>query len=103
MKKLTITRRITSPLLQAIPQQIKHFDAYMYIVVPRKKNKNVPNHRWGRNVRLEPVTLNWDQMSITIVMPLSINYGIRGFDDLDPNFFEAIEAAFLSLMQSFLT
>jgi hypothetical protein len=37
-----------------------------------------------------------------MTIPLNINYGIRSFDDLDPNFFESIEVAFLSLMHAFL-
>jgi hypothetical protein len=101
-KKLILTRRVTSPFLQAIPQQIEHFDAYMYVVVPRKNGKDIPGHEWGTDVRLEPVELDWDRMNITVTIPLNINYGIRSFDDLDPNFFESIEVAFLSLMHAFL-
>lgn len=37
-------------------------------------------------------------MSIEMTLPDKINYGIESFDDLDPRFFEAVEAAFISLM-----
>ena len=74
----------------------------MYVVVPRRSGKDVPDHKWGTDVRLDPVELDWDHMNITMTIPLNINYGIKGFDDLDPNFFESIEVAFLSMMQSFI-
>lgn len=92
------TRRVTTPFLQSIPQEIDHFDAFMYAIVKRKPGKDFPDNEWGVDARIDPCVLDWDHMSITMTLPDKINYGIESFDDLDPDFFEAIEAAFISLM-----
>ena len=99
---LKLTRRVTSPFIQAIPPQIQRFDAYMYAIVKRKIEKEYPNEIWGIDARIDPCILDWDHMSIQMTMPEKINYGIKSFEDLDPHFFEAIEAAFLSLMHNTL-
>jgi len=95
---MTITRRVTTSFLQAIPQHIKHFDAEAYIVVRRKPDKEVPDHPWGTDVRLDPCTFNWNAQTITITVPEDINYGIHDWNDLDPDFYEMVQASFLMLM-----
>jgi hypothetical protein len=101
MKELLLTRRVTTTFLQAIPTHIDHFDAYIYAVVKRKKGKDL-DEEYGKDVRLDPCYFDWDKKSITIHIPLNINHGITSIDDLEENFFEAIEAAFLILMQGVL-
>lgn len=99
---LKLTRRVTTPFLQSIPPEIEHFDAYMYAVVPRKPGKDFPDEEWGVDARIDPCRLDWEHMSIEMTLPDKINYGIESFDDLDPRFFEAVEAAFISLMHGTL-
>jgi len=94
--KLIIARRVTTTFIQAIPEAITHFDASIYAIVKRKKD--LPNRKWGTDVRLDPVNFDWDRKTITITIPRKINYGIESINDLDPNFFEALEATFISLM-----
>lgn len=96
--KITITRRVTTPFLQAIPSTIEHFDAYIYAIVKRKVGKDIPNEKWGTDVRIDPCKFDWLSKTITINIPLNINFGIISIDDLDPVFFESLEAAFLALM-----
>ncbi len=99
MNEILITRRCTTPFLAAIPPRIAHFDAYLYAVVKRKPGRDVPGHKYGTDVRLDPCTLHWRSKTITIRIPLNINVGVGSVDDLDQTFFEAVEAAFLALMQ----
>jgi len=94
--------RVTTPFLQSIPKQIERFDAYIYAVVDRKSGNQFPDQEYGTKAIIEPCTFDWDHMSIHMTMMEKVNYGIKSFDDLDPQFFEAIEAAFLSLMYSSL-
>lgn len=98
--KIQITRRVTTSFIQSIPAEIEHFDASIYAIVKRKKD--IPKHKWGIDVRIDPAELNWDAKTIMITIPKNINYGIETIDDLDPNFFETIEAAFISMMFSCL-
>ena len=100
MKILTQERRVTSCFLQAIPPQIKHFDAYIYAIVPRKPKKEIPEAEFGTDVRIDPCKFDWDTKSITMQIPLDFNDGITSFDDIDPRFYESIEVAFISLMQN---
>ena len=97
-KIIIITRRVTSSFLKSIPRVIDHFDGYIYAVVKRKPEFEVPDHKWGIDVRLDPCTFNWDLKAITIYLPLSINYGINDINNLHYNFFDGIEAAFLAIM-----
>ena len=99
---LKLVRRVTTPFLQSIPPEIENFDAYMYAIVKRKPGKDFPNHEWGVDARIDPCILDWKHMSIHMTLPDKINYGIDSFDDLEPEFFEAIEAAFVSLIYSCL-
>lgn len=99
MQELKIVRRVTTIFLQAIPSHVDHFDAFVYAVVKRKPGKNT-NHKWGVDVRLDPCVLDWERKSITIHIPFNINHGIESVDDLDPHFFEELEAAFLALMHA---
>ena len=99
---LKLTRRVTTPFLQSIPTEIEHFNAYMYAVVQRKPGKDFPDHEWGVGARIDPCILDFDHLSIEMSLPSKINYGIESFDDLDPRFFEAIEAAFISMMHGVL-
>lgn len=100
LKQLKITKRITSPFLLSLPSTVLHFDAYLYAIVKRKPSKIVPGEKYGLDVRLDPCELDWNTKSITITLPLNINYGIESFDDLDPEFFEAVEAAFVALVHA---
>lgn len=102
MKEIIVTRRVTTPFLQAVPPQVEHFDAYIYAVVKRKPGKDLPHKKWGTDVRLDPCSMDWTRKTITIHIPLNINAGIESVDDLDPRFFEAVEASFLALMQGCL-
>lgn len=95
---LTLTRRVSSSFLRALPIGIEHFDAHIYAVVKRQPGKDLPKEKWGIDVRLDPCVLNWGRKLITIYAPLGINVGIQSFDDLHPDFFEAVEAAFLALI-----
>ena len=97
-KEIKFIRRATTPFLQAIPPIVEHFDAYIYAVVKRKPGKDLPNVKWGTDVRLDPCELDWITKTITITIPLNINNGINSIEDLDSTFFESIEAAFLSLI-----
>lgn len=101
MKEIKITRRITTPFLQAIPKTVEEFDAFMYIVVGRKAEK-VINEKYGDEVRIDPATLHLSRGVITIRIPLNINAGISSIDDLQEDWYESIEAAFLLLIHSCL-
>lgn len=99
MNDIKITRRVTTTFLQCIPEAIKRFDAYMYPIVKRKSGKDIDT-KWGKDVRIDPCEFDWDTKTISIRIPLNINDGIESIDDLDPNFYESIEAAFILLMNS---
>ena len=99
---LKLTRRVTTLFLQELPEQIEHFDAYMYVMVGRKPEKVIPEAEFGTHVRINPCILDWSKKTITMTIPPDINEGIESFNDLDPNFYEAIEAAFLALIKSCL-
>lgn len=101
MKEIKITRRITTPFLQAIPKIVEEFDAFMYIVVGRKAEK-VTDGQYGSEVRIDPATLHLSKGTITIRIPLNINMGISSIDDLEDDWYESIEAAFLLLIHSCL-
>jgi len=101
LKGIYLTRRVTSPFLQAIPPNIQHFDAYLYAVVKRKPEKET-NNEWGKDVRIDPCFLNWEQKIIEMVIPFNINNGIKSIDDLDEEFFEAIQASFIAMMYGML-
>ena len=94
---LIITRRLTSAFLQAVPPHVQAFDAYLYAIVKRRPGKDQPGI-YGKDVRLDPCELNWDQRSITMTIPYNINHGITSADDLDPSFYESVQAAFLALL-----
>lgn len=98
MTQLKITRRVTTPFLEAIPSQIIHFDAYIYAVVKRKKGLDLSDDKFGIDVRINPAILDWEQKTITAIIPYDININITSIDDLDPNWFESLEAAFLALI-----
>ncbi len=102
IKEIKITRRATTPFLQAIPPTINHFDAYIYAIVKRKPGKDLPDTKWGTDVRLDPCEFDWVSKTISITIPLNINIGIESISDLDPTFFEAVEASFLALMHGCL-
>jgi hypothetical protein len=102
MKEIKITKRVTTPFLEAIPPQIEHFDAYIYAVVKRKEGLNIPEDKYGIDVRIDPATLNWKQKTITITIPLNINTGIKTINDLEETWFESLEAAFIMMMHNAL-
>lgn len=101
-KEIKIVRRATTPFLQAIPKIVDHFDAYIYAIVKRKPGKDLPDVKWGTDVRLDPCEFDWVSKTISINIPLNINAGIKSIDDLDPMFFESVEAAFLALLHGCL-
>lgn len=92
------TFRVTTPFLQAIPNSVKHFDAQMYAIVARKKEK-IYDHKYGVEARIDPCILDWDTKTITVYLPKNINYGLLSIDDLEPSFYESLEACFLALLQ----
>lgn len=97
MKEIKVVRRVTTTFLQAVPPQVEHFDAFIYAVVKRKQGRDIDD-KWGKDVRLDPCILDWDKKIITINIPLNINAGITTENDIDPNYFEEVEAAFLALI-----
>ena len=101
-KEIKITRRVTSPFLEAVPPQVYHFDAFIYAVVKRKKGLDIPTEKYGTDVRIDPAEFNWNRKTITATIPLNINTGIASIDDLDPMWFESIEAAFITLIHGCL-
>lgn len=96
MGQFVIRRRVTSTLLDALPPTIKHFDAHLYAIIPRKEDRICPG-QYGSDVRIDPCILDWASGTITMTIPLDINPGLAGLEDLDPDFFEAVQAAFLAL------
>lgn len=100
--EIRITRRVTTPFLEAIPPQIVHFDAYIYAVVQRKDGLDLPDEKYGRDVRIDPAIFNWTRRTITAIVPFGINTGITSLEDLDQNWFESLEASFLTLMHGCL-
>lgn len=101
-KIIRFVRRATTPFLESIPTQVEHFDGYIYAVVKRKHGKDLPGVKWGTDARLDPCEFDWVSKTITINIPLNINVGIESEDDLDPMFFESIEASFLALIHGCL-
>jgi hypothetical protein len=99
---LTIRRRITASMLAAIPPEIQHFDGRLYLVVKRKPDKDVVDHPFGVDVRIDPCEFDWDSKTITLHIPFKINHGIATIADLATGFYDGIEAAFLMLMKSCL-
>ena len=99
MESITITRRLTTPFLQAVPDQIEQFNASIYAIVDRKPHKFVDG-KYGKTVRIDPCVLNWSNKTIKVVIPLDINPGITSIDDILDDWYEAVQAAFLMLMQS---
>jgi hypothetical protein len=96
--EIKVTRRVTTPFVEMIPPQVTHFDAYIYAVVKRKEGLDLPDEKFGTDVRIDPAELNWRRKTITATIPLNINAGIKSLEDLDPNWFESLEAAFLALI-----
>lgn len=101
MEAIEITRRITSPFLQALPPQVEEFDAYIYAVVGRKEGKDITGE-FGKDVRIDPAILRLSQGIITCTIPYNINHGIETIDDLEEDWFEAVQAAFLALVHGCL-
>lgn len=99
-KEIKITRRVTTPFLEAIPPQVMHFDAFIYAIVKRKDGLDIPNDKFGTDVRIDPAVLNWKNKTITVTIPLNINTGISSIHDLEESWFESVEASFLMLIQS---
>lgn len=95
---IIITRRVTSAFINAIPPQIQHFDGYLYAIVKRAKDKDIPDHKYGQDVRIDPCEFDWKSKTITCIIPYNINFGIKHITDIDPMFFESIEASFIALM-----
>ena len=102
MNEIIVSKRVTTSFLDSIPKSIKHFDAYIYAIVKRKPGLDKPDEKWGIDVRIDPCELDWNSKTILMTIPLNINTGIQSIDDLEDNFFEAVQAAFLALMHGCL-
>ena len=102
MNEIIVSRRVTTSFIQSIPASIKHFDAYIYAIVKRKPGRDLPEEKWGTDVRIDPCELDWNSKTILMTIPLNINTGIKSIEDLEDNFFEAVQAAFLALMHGCL-
>lgn len=98
VKEIKVTRRVTTPFLEAIPPQIVNFDSYIYAVVKRREGLDIPDVKYGTDVRIDPAVLNWKRKTITVTIPLNINIGIKSIDDLNPTWYESLEAAFLAII-----
>jgi hypothetical protein len=92
---ITVARRLTSSFLQAMPVQVDQLESYMYLVVQRKPGKDIPDDEYGTGVRIE-AKLDFARKVIFMTIPLGINKGISDIEDFEPNWYEAVEAAFLS-------
>ena len=99
MSKIVITKRVTSLFLASIPPNVQEFNAFVYAVVPRKDHKIIEGE-YGKDVRLDPCYLDWVTKTITITIHLNINPGIQSIEDLKPEYFESLQAAFLALLLS---
>jgi hypothetical protein len=97
---LIITRRVTSTFLAALPDNVTEFSAYLYAVVSRSPQAIVKDHKFGLQARIDPCYFDWTTKSITMYLPQNINPGINSLDDLDPTFYDGIEAAFIALILS---
>jgi len=102
-KIITLTKRATSPFLVAIPSQITHFDARIYVVVKRKPGLDLPHKKYGQNVRLDPVSFDWCSKLFTINIPLDINIGISSIEDIEEDWFDSVQAALLMFMVNTLS
>lgn len=98
-EKLIVRRRITSPMLQQVPAVVKEFDAYLYAVVPRAAGREMAG-KYGGDVRIDPCVLDWRNKCLVLQIPFDVNPGVSGVEDLDPDFFEALQAAFLAFMNA---
>jgi hypothetical protein len=97
---ITETKRVTTCFLQAIPPRITHFDAYLCAIVARKPDKIIPEAECGTQVRLDPCVFDWESKTISMRIPVDMNDGITSFEDLEPNYYECVEAAFISLIHN---
>lgn len=97
-KQLIFTRRVTSQFLLNIPAQA--YTAYLYVVVGRAPEAMIPEIKYGSDVRIDPCYFDWNSKTITFHIPYNINPGITKIEDLDPNFYESVEAAFIALLYS---
>lgn len=100
MKQLIITRRVTSAFLSSLPANVEEYSAYLYAVVARRPESIIPQVKYGTDVRIDPCYFDWSTKTITLYIPYNINPGIETVDDLDPSFYESIEAAFIALLLS---
>tara|TARA_R110000751_G_scaffold186010_7_gene292470 strand:+ start:244 stop:564 length:321 start_codon:yes stop_codon:yes gene_type:complete len=102
-KIITVTKRVTSSFLEALPPQVITSDCYIYAVVDRKEEYDYPNEKFGTQVRIDPAIFHWKSKTITVHIPLNINYGIKNIDQLDQFWYESIQAAFIIFMKSCLS
>jgi hypothetical protein len=100
--EIIVTRRITTPFLEAIPPQVTYFDAYIYAVVKRKEGLDLPDEKFGTNVRIDPAKFNWKRKTITAIIPFNINTGVSSLEDLQDDWFECLEVSFLALIHGCL-
>lgn len=99
-KHLIITRRVTSNFLKSLPETIEQYSAYLYLVVDRAPHAILKEVKYGDDVRIDPCYFDWATKSITMYIPYDINPGIGSIDDIEPTFYEGVEAAFLALLFS---
>lgn len=100
MNQLIITRRVTSNFLKLLPDTVEQYSAYLYLVVDRAPHAILKNTKYGYDVRIDPCYFDWVTKSITMYIPQNINPGIESIDDIEPTFYEGVEAAFLAMLLS---
>lgn len=104
MDTITISKRVTTSFLQAIPLHVEEFDAFMYLMIPRKKCK-IQQCQFGDCVIIDPARLCLSRGIIYIDIPFGsveepLNCGISSIDDMIDDWFEYVQACFLSLIYS---
>lgn len=82
--------RVTSNFIQSIPHHVKHFDGILIAEVKTKSD---------RLAILDPCIFDWNTKTISMNLPENRNDNIE-FSDLDDNFYEGLEAAFLVIMNA---
>lgn len=97
-----MNKRVTSSFLQAVPQQIEEFDAFMYLMIPRKSS-SIKQCKFGDCVIIDPAQLYLSRGLICINIPFGseeepLNVGISSVDDMVDEWYEYVQACFLSFM-----
>lgn len=89
---IVISRRLTSNFIDLIPPQVQEFTAELYLIVPTKNEQ--------LDIRINPCVFDWATKRITMVLPKDLNPDITGVNDLNPDWFDGVQAAFYMLIVS---